>query len=296
MYESLAKLQHIDRRWVYLAVALACTIPFLVRISLPVYISDETRGIYNAIESCPPDKVVLVDSEMDPGSVSENRGQLQAVIEHLFTRGVPFVAFSIDLPQGPQLVDGVISDLTTDHIEAGKLVRAKFPNKRYGVDWVNLGYTVGGWQARQQIAKDVRKLFKQDSVRHYKLDDAEHLPIMQRFRSIDDVHLIFNVGYGASEDWISFVHGVYGTPIAFASAGINTTVYYRYLSSGQLCGLLVGVRGGAEYDALLHPKGTDGTNMGTRLIVPLAFGHVVFLVAIGLGNIGYFASRRMGGR
>jgi hypothetical protein len=290
----LLNLEKIDRRWVYLALAAACTMPFLVPVALPIYITPETRGVYSAIESCPPDKIVLLNCNMDPGSVSENQGQLEAVIEHMFRNHTKFVTVSIEWgPLAPQLIDGVVEKMT----KGDKLTKAKFPDVRYGVDWANLGFTKGGWQALQQVAKDIRKQYPTKDSRGNMLDD---LPIMRGLHNIDDVHLVVDIAYGPMEDWIPFVHGVYGTPIAFGSAGINTTVYYRYLSSGQLAGLLVGVRGGAEYDALLHPRFEErlipGTqrirNMGSQLIVPLAFGHVVIIAAILLGNIGYFASRR----
>jgi len=289
MRDLLIKLERIDRRWVYLVLAAACTVPFLVIVPLPIYIAPETRGVYDAIEKCPPDKVVLINSNMDPGSVSENWGQLEAVIEHLFRNHTKFITTSIELtPLAPELVNRVVDELTKDHWEGPRYVKAKYPNIKYGVDWANLGYTRGGWQAMQQIAKDIRRQFPKDQ-RGNKLDD---LPIMRHVRNIDDIHLIVDIAYGPMEDWIPFVHGVYGTPIAFGSAGINTTVFYRYLSSGQLVGLLVGVRGAAEYDAILHSDFKDRFNLGTQLIVPLAFGHVVIILGIVLGNIGYFAARR----
>ncbi|MER3473299.1 MAG: hypothetical protein C4335_04555 [Armatimonadota bacterium] len=282
MLDWLSRLQTIDRRWIYLSIWVACALPFVVNIKLPVYVSPETRRLYEFIEKCPPGKVVLVDSAWDAGSQGENWGQVEVVFEHLFRKRIPFIVTSVEItPLGPQFADKVID----------KLVREKFPDRKYGVDWVNLGYTKGGWQALQQIARDIRQQYKKDS-RGYSLDDAEKLPLMQRVRNIEDIYLVYSVTYSPMEDWIPFVHGVYGTPIAFGCAGIQSTTYYRYLLSGQLVGMLVGVRGAAEYDALLHPNIRERDSMGTRLIVPQAFGHLVIIVAVILGNIGYFAARR----
>jgi hypothetical protein len=257
----------------------------VVNIKLPVYVSPETRRLYEFIEKCPPGKVILVDSAWDAGSQGENWGQVEVVFEHLLRKRIPFIITSVEItPLGPQFADQVIE----------RLVREKFPDRKYGVDWVNLGYTKGGWQAMQQIAKDIRQQYKKDS-RGYSLDDAERLPLMQRVRNIEDIYLIYSVTYSPLEDWIAFIHGVYGTPIAFGCAGIQSTTYYRYLLSGQLVGMLVGVRGAAEYDALLHPDLRDRNSLGTKLIVPQAFGHLVIIVAVILGNIGYFAARRRRG-
>lgn len=282
MLEWLARLQNLDRRWLYLAVWGACAIPFFVSIRLPVYVSRETRLLYEAIEKCPPDKIVLVDSSWDSGSQGENQGQLEVVIEHLFRKRIQFVVVSVEITQlGPQFADQVIE----------KLVKTKFPDRQYGVDWVNLGYTKGGWQALQQIAKDIRRQYKKDS-RNFSLDDAEHLPLMQRVRNIEDIALIYSVTYSPMEDWISFVHEVYRTPLAFGCAGIQSTTYYRYVLSKQLVGMLVGVRGAAEYDALLHPDPKERISQGTKLIVPQSFGHLVIIGAVVLGNLGFVAARR----
>ncbi|MGQ9454294.1 MAG: hypothetical protein ACUVRS_08375 [Armatimonadota bacterium] len=278
----LIKLQDIDRRWLYLALATSCLVPFLVKIRLPVYVSPETRRLYEAIDKCPPNKVVLVDSAWDAGSLGENWGQVEVVFDHMLRKGIKFVVISLDItPLGPQFADKVIS----------KLVKTKYPHRKYGVDWVNLGFTKGDWQAMQQIAKDIRRQFKRDS-HGWSLDDSKHLPLMQKVRNIDDIYMIYSVTYSPLENWIPFVHGVYETPIGFGCAGIQSTTYYRYILSKQLVGMLVGVRGAAEYDALLYPDTRKRESLGTQLIVPQAFGHTAIIVAVILGNIGYFASRK----
>jgi len=284
MLDFLERLQRVDRRWLYLALALACAVPFVVKIRLPVYVSPETRKLYEAIDRCPPDKVVMVDSAWDAGSLSENWGQVEVVFDHLLRKHIKFVIISLEItPLGPQFADRVIN----------KLIREKYPDRRYGVDWVNLGYTKGDWQAMQQIAKDIRRQYKKDS-HGWSLDDAEHLPLMQRVHNIDDIYMIYSVTYSPMENWISFIHGVYGTPIGFGCAGIQSTTYYRYIVSNQLVGMLVGVRGSAEYDALLNPQIDQRSSLGTSLIVPQAFGHTVIILAVLLGNIGFFAGRRRG--
>ncbi len=282
MLGILVKLQTIDRRWLYLALFIACAVPFVVSIRLPVYVSPETRKLYETIDKCPPGKVILVDSAWDAGSLGENWGQVEVAFDHMLKKRIKFVIVSLDMAvMGPQFADKVMS----------KLIKEKYPDRKYGVDWANLGFTKGDWQAMQQIAKDIRRQYKIDS-RGYSLDDAKHLPIMQHVRNIDDIYMIYSVTYSPMENWIPFIHGVYGTPIGFGCAGIQSTTYYRYILSNQLAGMLVGVRGAAEYDALLHPDMKSRTSLGTALIVPQSFGHMVIILAVILGNIGYFAARR----
>ncbi len=288
MRDLLIKLQTIDRRWVYLGVALACAIPFFVQIPLNVRPTQETMGVYDWIENNYPygsGKVVLIDTTWDAGSLGENMGQAEAVMEHLLSKRIPFVVVSIGNALAPPFAESVLKKLTEGP-------NAKYPGRVYGKDYVILGFAPpNSWQIMQQIAKDTKKQFKVD-YRGTSTSDYEKLPIMEHVNNIDDIAMIFCVTYSPDENWIAFIHGVYGTPVAFGCAGIESTTKYRFITSKQLIGLLVSVRGAAEYDVLLHDNATDRTNKGTELIVPLAFGHLVIIAAIVLGNIGYFAAKK----
>ena len=159
------------------------------------------------------------------------------------------------------------------------------------MDWVNLGITKTGWQAMQLMARDFKRQLPQD-IKGFKTTDYVHLPIMRRINDIKDVGLLTCSDYWPKEDYVGFIHEQYGTKLAFGGGGISSTTIYRYLPSGQIAGFLVGTRGGAEYDVLLHKDVAKRVNYGSKLIVPLAYGHLVIILAIVLGNIGYFAAQR----
>jgi len=159
-------------------------------------------------------------------------------------------------------------------------------DREYGRDWVQLGFTVSGanFSTVQAMAKNIESVYAQD-VNGRPLSS---LPLMRKVRSIQDIYLIYAITYSPDERWISFIRGVYGTEIAFGSAGISTSGYYPYLQSGQLVGMLAGVRGAAEYETLIHSPGK-----GSKLIVPQAFCHTLIIAFVVLGNIGYFSARRL---
>lgn len=280
MRELLAKLQDIDRRVIYALMFVVCAIPFVKMIPLPVPVTPETRGLYEAIEECPQDKVVLLDCAWDQGSLSENKGQTVSVMEHMFTKGVKFIIISIDVPLAPPF-----AELSAE--EAARNVERKLGIKpKYGEDWASLGYMKGGFLVMQLLAKDLRKAFPKDRVLGKELDE---LPVARSIRDIDDIHMVYCVTYQPNEQWISFIHGSYGTHVAFGCAAIVSSNFYPYLDSGQLVGMLAGVRGAAEYEALVKSRG-----LGSKLIVPQAFGHSLIIVFVLMGNIGYAAMRRRG--
>ena len=64
---------------------------------------------------------------------------------------------------------------------------------------------------------------------------------------------------------------------------------YPYVDSGQLVALIDGYRGAAEYEKLI---GFDTKGRGHRQANAQTGAHVLILVLLALGNVGYFITRR----
>lgn len=310
MLDFLARLQTIDRRWIYLFVAVACTLPFFVKTQVKVYVFPETQMFFDSVQAVKTEndriaaqnvklaarnkptmreKVILLDSPWGPGSLAENKGQDEAVFEHCFRERIPLIIMALDGDvNAPRYIDDIIENLQKRCPE--------LRDRKYGVDWVNLGITKTGWAAMMQMAKDFKKQFKQDG-KGVKTTDYVKLPIMKKIDNINDVGLLVCINGWPSEDYVPFIHEQYGTKLAFGGCGMSSTALYRFIPSGQICGFLVSTRAAAEYDVLIHREllhdenTATRENYGSKLIVPLAYGHLVIILAIVLGNIGYFAAQ-----
>lgn len=274
--ERLARLQSLDQRLLYGLMIGASILSFFVTLNLRNALGPEARGVYDALESCPPDKVILIDSSWDQGSQAENWPQLEAVCEHCMKRGLRFIIISVGItPLAPELAQQVCEKLSRKY------------GRTYGRDWVNLGYVPAGTTGMgfviDALAKNLHTMFPKDR----RGTPVAELPLMQHVRDIRDVHLVYCVTYAPSTDWVSFVRGQYGTPIAFGCMSIMGPYYYPLLDSRQLAGVLVGIRGAAEYEAAIRSSGK-----GSRLIVPQSFAHLLIIAFVILGNIGYLAGRR----
>lgn len=277
MIHWLAKLEKIDRRWLYLAAVSLLIVPFLVAIPMPPgSTSPATRGLYEAIESCPADKVVWINSTWDMSSRAECQAQLACLVRHLCRRRLRFVVTSVGNPFGPEFAEQIIEPIAA---EAGYV---------YGRDWVNLGFiqAVGGLGVViDGLCRDLHKLRPED----VKGTPVDQIPLMQKVRSIRDISLVCCVTYAPQPQWISFVRGQHGTPVGFACMSIMAPNYYTFLDSKQLCGMLVGNRGAAEYEALI-----DRPALGTKLIMAASFGNAIVILAALLGNLGMWAALRAG--
>jgi len=279
----LIKLQYVDRRWLYLVTFILLILPFATGFIMPpAKASETTLGLYNQIESCPSDKVVVIDASWEMGSAAENWSQLECVVRHLCMRHIKFVVVSVQItPFGP-----MFANLTIEPI-------AKETGMVYGKDWVNLGYTRGAAMGPiiEGICLNIAQVFPTD----YEGTSVKEIPLMQALAKAEQthkkIHLIYSVTYQSSTEWISFSRGSFGTPLAFGYMTIVHPSYYTFFDSGQLCGTLVGNGGAAEYEKLVNHEG-----LGTTLHSAGSFGNIMVIVAAILGNIGAWASHRQSRR
>jgi len=248
----------------------------LLPITLPSgKASRTTLGVYEMVESCPDDKFVLIDSGWDAGSRAENEAQLACVVKHICSLKKKFVVTGLGVSAvAPKFAMDVIEPLAE---EAGYV---------YGEDWIHAGYISAGAPVGVMIdgmCRDFGSLFETD----YKGVKLGEIPMMQHVNTIDDFHMVYCISYGPPEQWISFINGQYGTPVAFGCMTIMSPQYYMYFKSGQLCGMLIGNSGAAEYEKLI-----DSPGIGTDLMVPASFSNCLIILAAIVGNIGLWAAGR----
>lgn len=275
MTRGLAKLHSLNARWLYLGASILLVIPFVVPISPPPgRPSRAVQGLYDMIEKCPANGIVWIDSAWDQGSRAENEAELECVVRHLCRRRIRFVVTSLGCQFGPEFAAKVITPIVG---EAGYT---------YGTDWANLGFV----QCNAGLPVVINSLannFK--SVREKDVDGTpvDELPLMKDVKTIQDFYMVYAVTYSPPQEWISFVKGQFGTPVAFGCMSIMGPYYQTFFESGQLSGMLVGDRGSAQYEALLGHR-----SLGTKLSMVASFGNVAIILAALFGNLGMWAVRR----
>jgi hypothetical protein len=72
----------------------------------------------------------------------------------------------------------------------------------------------------------------------------------------------------------------------FAPTAVMAPTYYPYLDTGQMAGMLTGIKGAGDYEGLL---GTH--SFGSRAAGALSLVYALIILLIILGNVGYYASR-----
>jgi hypothetical protein len=138
------------------------------------------------------------------------------------------------------------------------------------------------------IGESIRQQFPVDFY-HTPLDS---IPVMRGVDSYRQIALVVNLTASSAADyWIQFAAGRYQKALILGSTAVMATDYYPYLSSGQLLGLIGGMKGAAEYERLMNISGDARRGMDAQSMV-----HVIVVLLVILGNVALFASRRDGGQ
>ncbi|MBT4250247.1 hypothetical protein HOD84_07910, partial [bacterium] len=66
------KIGSVDRRWIFIVIAVVVIIPLLVPIGLPIRATDTSKSVYDAIEALPKGSNVLLSIEYSPSTKPEN--------------------------------------------------------------------------------------------------------------------------------------------------------------------------------------------------------------------------------
>ena len=137
---------------------------------------------------------------------------------------------------------------------------------------------------------NVRDVFKTD-CRGNTLDT---LPLMTQVKSIDDFDLVVTLNASAGigttvEMWVRQINVSRGKPLIAGVTGVMSATTMPYLQSGNLEGLMVGLKAAAEIE-----KASDTPGAALAAMDALTLADVLMLVLLVLGNVSYVIERRSG--
>ena len=267
-----SRIEHLDRRWVYAAVWMAVILPFLFPTPLPISITPEARSLYDAVEALPDGSVVMVPFDYYPSTIAECEPIAIAALTQLFRKDCKIIVLSNIPYGGPSMAERVT-----------RMVGAEY-GKKYGVDFVNLGYKYGYVAVLSGMGQSIESIFPTD----FSGTPLDQLPLMDSVKNYNDVKFIFEIADNATADyWVSIVNAQYAVPMGCGGTAVMAPKFYAYVASGQFVGLLGGMRGAAEYEELVGRPGTATVGMQAQSMV-----HFLIIALVILGNVGFFAMRR----
>jgi hypothetical protein len=268
----LEKFGALDRRWIYLMVALAVIFPVLLPFQLPIGITPEAQQLFDAVEALPNGSTVMLTFDYYASTLAETMPMSVAALHHLFRKDCKVVTMTTVPLGGPTISESVTADLAGQY------------GKEYGVDYVNLGYRANYTAVLLGMGTSIETIYLEDN-RHTRLAD---LPLMQQVKNYDDIDFIFVVAdNGIVDYWISIVNAQFEKPVGAGVTAVMAPKMYSFVESGQMTGLLGGMRGAAEYEALIKHPDAAVLGMNAQSLV-----HILVIALIILGNIAFFTGRK----
>jgi len=274
------KLGALDRRWIFLFIAIAVLAPMLMNLQCSQIPSPIVKGIFNKIESLPPGSKILLSFDYGPSTVPEIQPMVDAVIRHCGERGIKIYMMAL-WATGQNIITSTIDNT----------VRADLPSYEYGVDYVNFGYKAGNQGVINVIITDFTKMFTSDA----NAMPVGEIPMMEGVRSLKNMDLIisFGGGFPGIKEWVQFAGDLGNIPIAGGCTAVSAPLLYPYYPQ-QMVGLMGGIKGAAEYEAALakaYPSLKNKRMRGIEMMGPQTVAHIVIMFFILVGNIAYFMTR-----
>jgi hypothetical protein len=281
------KVMAIDRRWVFLMIALAVFIPFLKPLRLPLVVTKPVQDIFDEIENIPPEgPPLLISTDYAPSTAPELDPMLHGIFRHCFASKRRVLIIGGLYPQGAGMAQAGLD-----------FILPEFPDVKRGEDYVFLGYQPGVGTVILTIGEELRRTFPTDAYN----TPIDSLPMMKDVHNFDDIAFVISLsGSSIPKLWVSYAGARYGERIGVGTTAVSAAEYYAFLDSGQFVGMLGGLKGAAEYERLVKEAGyTRARQTATIGMDAQSIAHLVILFLIIIGNIAFFASgghrkRRLG--
>ncbi len=278
---GLESIEKLDRRWLFLLMGLLVLGPLIAPIGLPLTVSVPVQGFFDTVAKVPDGSTVLMSCDYDPASRPELVPMTKTAMHQLMDKNCKVVV-TVLWPGGPGIVDQTLREV----------MRESYPAKKYGVDWVNLGYKAGNEAVMVVMGQGIANAFPEDYTSQSTTDYTK-LPIMRGVRDYSSFPLLVNIsaGYPGTKEWVQQVQSRFHLPMVSGCTAVSAPEYYPYLQSGQLQGLLGGMAGAAEYEKA-YGHGLKGA--ATKGMDAQSLAHVFVAICILLGNVVQI-TRRPGG-
>jgi hypothetical protein len=285
----LENLTKINRRYIFLLVAVAVIVPLVITMKLPSIPGKYTVKLYDFIDNIPPQgQPVLIAADYSPSMMPELQPMLLAVLRHCFYKKIRVIVLTLD-PNGAALSEAALKEVAPEYGAVN------------GVDYAFLGFKPGSAIVMMSIGENIRQAFPTD----FYGTPLDSLPMMANVRNYADIPLVMSIaGSAITQGWINYAHTRYHASVGAGCTAVSTADYYPFLQAGQLVGLLNGMKGASEYEYLnekngyLNEKNQDPkiSRVASKGMNAVSIVHLLLMVFIIMGNIGYLVIRHNQGK
>lgn len=283
----MSRINLSDSRWIYLMIFGIITISSVAPIAFPLPIMQWSRDFYNTIEegvvvdfADPPRNfegvkegtrvLILCSGEVDKlwGDMSE---AVTVVWKDLMARDAHILLYQSSANNKATLDKYLIP-----------LMYGPNPQNHpdYGTKFVNLGFVPGGTGLLEQWRDSIREITPIDAYGN-RLED---LPMMSNF---DELKVDCDLMVGLDARGLDAIYVVrYNTPILEMGGTDSASYLASSYTAGYFKGMLMGQRGGAEYELLSGIPGKSFAYLQNALTI----GTVMIILMIVL-NVNWYLKK-----
>ena len=225
MTEFFIKLGKVDRRYIFIIIAIVVIVPLLKPIGLPIRPTQSSQMVFDSIESLPRGSKILRSFEYGPSTKPEIHPMAIGVLRHVFRNGHQVYVTCL-WPDGLFMALEALKEIADD--EFGKV---------YGEDYVLLGFRPGNEAVVKGIVSNIRKLYTIDARNTL----VENIPMMEGINKFEDFDYLFSLSavYPGTIEWVQYAADPTGVPMStgVTSIQVNEVLGFRrkhiYLYPGK---------------------------------------------------------------
>jgi hypothetical protein len=263
----------VARRVIYVLVAVAVLVPFVYPLPFRFRPSPWSEKVFKKVEALKPGSPILFSFDFDPSAMAELYPMSLALLRHCLQRDLHPIVMT-------HWQSGV--GITKQIIEEA----AKERGKQSGKDYVFLGFRAGGSNLVLNMGESLQGAFAKDFFKQ----PTEGMPALEGVRSLKDIPLVIDIAAGtAIEMWIAYGRDRFGFDLGAGCTAVIAPDLYPFLQSGQLVGVLGGLRGAADYEMLMKRPGSATKGMQAQSLT-----HVLIILLIVGANVHYLSRRLKG--
>ena len=261
--DTWTKLEHIDRRILYWILAAIIVFSLLFPIGFPLKISPRTKDFNQVLQKVPDGSAIVFSIDATVETWPENGPGAVAIAKYIGSRHFKTIIWGF-LPDASLLAEKYVVPVLK---EAGL---------KYGEDYMFMGFFPGGETTVARLANDIQGVIKKDFYGNL----IENSPMMKDIRSAKDIALVIDIdGTNGTEFYVRHWKPA-GVSIISTVVGVIISGYLPFLESGQLSGMLMGIKGNAEFEKL-----TDRLGKGMSAMDMLSLAQTALILLIIIGNI-----------
>jgi len=277
-----------DKRWIYIMIFAVIFISSIAPITFPISIVNWSKDFYKVINegvtvdfADPPRVFEGVQSGtrvfiLNSGEVSKLWGDMSEAVKSVWTdlmqRDAHILLWSSS-PDNAATIDKYLLPLMYG------------PNPQnspeYGVKFVNLGYVAGGNQLLEQWKDDLIAITPVDAYGNQLAD----LPMMADFNALKSEADLM-IGFDARG--LETIYVVrFNTPVLEMGGTDSASYLALSYTTGYFKGMLMGQRGGAEYELLSGIKGNSFSYLQNALTIS-----AIMIIIMVVANVQYVMKRQ----